>query len=428
MEADLKKEMERYFDLLWPINRSITGPGFRKSLEILSEIIPTERLRFESGSKAFDWVVPKEWKVNEAYIVDPSGKKITDFSKNNLHLMGYSIPIDKIVELEELKPHLHTLEDKPDAIPFATSYFKEDWGFCLTHNEYKQLSDGAYHVVIDSELYDGCLEIGEAVIPGEKKDEVLFSSYLCHPSMANNELSGPIVLSFLYNYIKNMPKRQLTYRFVLSAETIGTICYLSLRGDHLKKNLKAGYVLTCLGDSQKVTYKYSRNGNTLADRVAKTVLKKYDHSIIPFVPFGSDERQYCSPGFNLPVGSIMRTRFGQFHEYHTSLDNKEFLSFDALASSLDVLKEIVNTLENNRIWRSTVQFGEPQLSRHNLYPKECVNKMIKGEFKTMKWLLNLADGSNDLIEIANRSQHKLSTLALVAERLALAGLLEDINN
>ncbi|MCK4302989.1 MAG: DUF4910 domain-containing protein, partial [Candidatus Eisenbacteria sp.] len=321
--------MESYFDRLWPLNRSITGPGLRDSLGILAEVMPMERLRFPTGSRVFDWTVPREWLAREAYFVDPNGVRHADFKTHNLHLVGYSVPVTRTMPYDELRPHLYSLPDQPDAIPYVTSYYEDNWGFCLPHNELLQLPEGQYEVVIDSELHDGHVEIGEAVLPGESSEEVLFTSYLCHPSLANNELSGPLVAAFVYDELSRRTCRRYTYRFVLGVETIGTICYLSLRGDHLKHHLKAGYVLTCLGDPGCFSYKASRLQDCLADRAARILLRdKGDHIVFPFDPSsGSEERQYNSPGCNLPVGVLMRTRYADFPEYHTSLDNKDFISF-----------------------------------------------------------------------------------------------------
>jgi len=418
--------MEHYFDMLWPINRSITGPGTRKSLKIISEIMPLRRLKFKSGEKAFDWTVPKEWNAHEAYFIDPTGKKHAVFSENNLHLIGYSKSVKKKLDLIKLKQKLHTLPDQPDAIPYLTKYYENDWGFCLTYKEYQNLPEGQYEVYIDTELYDGYLEIGESVLKGTSTDEVFFSTYLCHPSMANNELSGPLVMSFLYDCIKALPNRRYTYRFLVSTETIGTICYLRRRGAHLRKRMKAGYVMTCLGGPGSFTYKQSRRGNSLADRAAKIVLKGFKNSkVMSFSPFGSDERQYCSPGFNLPVGSLMRTVYGEYPEYHTSLDNKDFINFEALSDSVEVYLDIVKAIESNKIWINKIPFCEPQLGKRELYPSNNPKVDPNEEFKVIKWLCCYGDGKNDLIEIANHSGLKIGALAAKAELLASAGVLRE---
>lgn len=424
----MNKSFESYFDRLWPICRSLTGPGYRQSLEILSEIMPTERLKFPTGQKVLDWVVPREWSIRDAYFIDPQGKKHADFKQNNLHILNYSAPFRGTLSFSDLKPHLYSLPDQPEAIPYLTSYYQERWGFCLPHGELISLPEGKYTVFIDSEQKDGHLEVGEAVLPGERKEEILFSSYLCHPSLANNELSGPLVLAFLYQRVKAMPKRRFTYRFVILPETIGAICYLSKRGEHLKKNLLAGYQITCVGDPGKFTYKRSRRGDTLADRAACLLLRGLGpHEVIPFDPSaGSDERQYGSPGFNLPVGSLMRTPYGRYPEYHTSLDNKSFIRFEALEESLEAYAGIVEALEANRVWRNTVARGEPQLGRRGLYPTLGSQKNTGQKTKATLWLLNLADGSRDLLSIAEQSGQPIKMLIQLAEELRQAGLLVEI--
>ncbi len=422
----MTEEIERYFDRLWPICRSITGSGYRESLDILSEIMPTERLRFPTGSKVFDWTVPKEWAVRDAFLIDPNGRKRAHFKANNLHLVSYSVPFEGRMGLEDLRSHLHSVPDQPDAIPYRTFYYDEQWGFCLSHEELQGLPDGEYQVVVDTELKPGHVEVGEAVLPGETDEEVLFSTYLCHPSMANNELSGPLVTAFLYRLLAEAPRRRYTYRFAIMPETIGAICYLNLRGQHLGEHLSAGYQVTCVGDSGNFTFKLSRRGDTVADRAARIVLRDLGpHEIIPFDPYaGSDEKQYCSPGFNLPVGSLMRTRYLEFEEYHTSLDNKDFISFDALRGSIEAYRKIVQALEANHTWTNTVQCGEPQLGSRGLYSSLGGQTSVEERGRAMMWILNLADGTRDLLAVAEQSRQKIETLASVAEELQEAGLLE----
>ncbi len=428
--GEFTKRIESCFDRLWPITRSITGPGFRESLDILSDIIPTERLRFETGRKVFDWTVPREWNAHDAYFVDPYGRKRAKFKENNLHLVSYSTPFQGQMTLDELRPHLHSLPEQPSAIPYITSYYKDTWGFCLSHDELKNLPDGIYRVVVDTELYAGHVEVGEAVLPGTCNDEVVFSTYLCHPSMANDQLSGPLVVAYAYERIAAMPNRRLTYRFVIAPETIGAICYLSERGDHLKKHLVAGYLMACLGDKGKFVYKLSRRENTLADRAAKIALRDLgDYGVVGFDPSnGSDERQYCSPGFNLPFGGLSRTLYGLYSQYHTSLDNKDFIDFDALAGSVDATMAIVNALESNLVWRNTVQCCEPQLGPRGLYRSIGTRDRLTGSMEAMMWLLNLADGEHDVLAIAERSGVNLEALIHVAERVAQSGLIELVSS
>lgn len=423
---NLTARIENYFDRLWPICRSITGEGFRQSLDILAEIVPMDRLKFETGKKVFDWIVPDEWDVRDAYLVDPHGVRRAEFRANNLHLVGYSVPFRGTLNLADLRPHLHSIPEQPSAIPYVISYYERSWGFCLSHQELLSLPEGPYQVVIDTELKPGHVVLGEAFLPGESEEEILFSSYLCHPSLANNELSGPLVLSFLYERIAAMPARRYSYRFVIGPETIGSICYLSVRGEHFRNLLAAGFQLTCVGDSGRFTYKLSRRGDTLADRAARLVLRDLGpHEIIPFDPYlGSDEKQYGSPGFNLPVGSLMRTRYLMYPQYHTSLDNKTFISFDAMAETVQAYFDIVTALEQNRTWRGTVIHGQPQLGRRRLYFTDGTPKSVTEKYRAMFWLLNLADGVHDLLAIAERSGQPLKTLIPLAEELRAAGLLE----
>jgi aminopeptidase-like protein len=422
-------DLEKYFDRLWPICRSIMGEGTRESLRILDEVMPMDRLTYPTGTKVFDWTVPNEWSVADAYIIDPKGVKRAEFKKNNLHLLNYSSPFRGKISLEELKKHIFTDPDMPEAIPYRTSYYKEQWGFCLAHKELQALPSGDYEVVVDTALKPGQLEIGEAILPGDSKEEIIFSSYVCHPSLANNELSGPLVLTKLYDKLKAMPKRRYTYRFVLSAETLGTIAYLSTRGEHLRKSVVAGYVITCVGDSGPFTYKFSRRSDTLADRAAQSVAKeaKTPWRWERFDPSdGSDERQYCSPGFDFPMGSLMRTMYGKFREYHTSLDNKDFVAFAAMDGSVEEYLKIVSVLEGNEVLKNASPFGEPQLGRRGLY--SMVGEVKVSNFVgTVLWLLNLADGTNDLISIAEKSGKPISEVIETAKILKEKGLLVPVS-
>ena len=402
----MKELMEKYFDRLWPINRSLTGEGNRETLKILSEIIDLKISEIPSGTKCFDWNVPPEWNVKEAWIKDSSGKKIIDFKKNNLHLLGYSEKFSGKLNLEELKKHLYTLPEQPEVIPYLTSYYKKRWGFCLSHNQLNDLTGDEYEVCIDSELNDkGSMTMAEAVLEGETDEEILLSTYICHPSMANNELSGPLVTAFIYNELKKKKHRRYTYRILLNPETIGAICYLSLNGKHLKEKLVAGYVITCIGDRGNFTYKKSRRGNSLADRAAEIILKQNEkeYNTEDFFPTGSDERQYCSPGFNLPVGSLMRTRYSKYKEYHTSADNKEFISFEAMEESVQRYLEIINVIEKNQTYINLFPECEPQLGKRDLYPTLGSQKETAEFVNAIMWVLNLSDGENDLIEISMKS-------------------------
>jgi aminopeptidase-like protein len=425
----LKSDLESYFDRLWPICRSITGDGLRESLKIINEIVPLTITEVPSGTKVFDWVVPNEWNISEAFIITPEGKRICDFVANNLHVVNYSIPVDRKLSFSELEKNLHYLKDLPGAIPYVTSYYRENWGFCLTYDEFLDLpKNGEYHVVIKSSLKPGSLTYGELILPGETEKEVLFSTYVCHPSMANNELSGPLVQSFLYRKIAALEKRKYTYRFLFAPETIGVISYLHANGEHMISHMDAGFVLTCCGDDGKLVYKKSKRENTLADRVALHVLGIGDepYDIIPFSVGGSDERQYCSPGFNLPVGSLTRSMYQRYKEYHTSLDNKSFISFDAMARTIDTYFDIVKTLEINRTFRNTMPFCEPQLGKRGLYPASVGPLDQRREIHKMMHLLAFSDGENDIINIAERFGTGAIEFRAQIENLVAAGLLTEI--
>lgn len=413
-----EKIIEQYFDRLFPICRSITGNGVRETLKIISEIVPLKVYEIPSGTKVFDWIVPKEWNIQDAYIITPDGRKVADFKKHNLHIVNYSIPVHKKISFDELNLHLHTLPNKPNAIPYVTSYYKENWGFCLTYDEYKTLPQkGEYEVVIDSYLTEGSLTYADCILEGETKDEILISTYVCHPSMANNELSGPLVAMFLYQKLAQLTKRKYTYRFVFIPETIGALVYLHQHGEYLKRHCKAGFVITCIGDRGIFHYKQSKYGNTLADKAAIHTLKhsKKPYRVLPFYPGGSDERQYCSPAFNLPVGSLMRTPYREYPEYHTSLDNKEFISFKSIKESAEMYFKIVQTLELNDIYINQYPYGEPQLSKRGLYTQN----LSRDDVMKIMYILQYSDMQNDLIDIADRM--KVSVLEL--ERIV--GLLKE---
>lgn len=418
--------IEKYFDRLWPLCRSITGPGYRQSFDILSELVPYKKIHFKTGKKIFDWTVPKEWIPKSAYIIDPNGKKRADFSVNNLHLLGYSTPIRTTMSLEQLKPHLYSLPRQSRAIPYVTSYYKQRWGFCLTHQELKTLPQGNYRVVIDTEFRSGSVQLGEAVLSGKTDQEILIWTYLCHPSMANNELSGPLVSAFLYKKIATKKNRKFTYRFVIGPETIGSLCYLSLRGEHLKKKLAAGFVVTCVGDNGKFTYKLSRRGDSIGDQAAREVLKESGpFRLVPFVPFGSDERQFCSPGFDLPVGSLMRTMYGQYPQYHTSLDNKSFINFSAMGKTVGMYARILQRIEQSPLWKSRLPYGEPFLGKRGLY--STLGTTSKSDIQqALMWILNFSDGKHTLSDISDRSGISVGKLSSVIKQAKLAGLIDEV--
>lgn len=423
----MKDQQEKYFDRLWPLNRSLTGNGNRETLKILSELVDLKISEIPSGTECFDWTIPPEWNVKEAWIKDSKGNTIIDFRENNLHLMGYSEKFSGKMNLEKLKEHIYTLPKQPDVIPYLTSYYKKRWGFCMSHNQFMSLIEDEYEVVIDSEINPkGSMTIAEAFIKGYSDEEVLLSTYICHPSMANNELSGPLVTSYIYKELKKIPKTRYTYRFLFLPETIGAIYYLSVNGKHLTEKVKAGYVITCIGDSGRFTYKRSRQGNTLADRAAEYVLShsEKDYLTEDFFPTGSDERQYCSPGFNLPVGSLMRTRYGKYEEYHTSADNKNFISFDAMEKSVKKYLEIISVIERNCFLKSKNPYCEPQLGKRGLYPTIGSGKDTGMLVESYMWILNYADGKHDLLEISEKSGIDFNVLSEASEKLIEKELIE----
>jgi aminopeptidase-like protein len=419
--------LEKYFDKLWPICRSITGDGLRESLKIISEIVPLELTEVPSGKEVFDWTVPNEWNIRDAFIVTPAGEKIACFKNNNLLVVNYSIPVNKEVPYDELMQHLHSVPEMPDAIPYITSYYKENWGFCLDHRTLLSLpKEGNYHVFIDSDLKPGSLTYGQFYLPGKSDKEILFSTYCCHPSMANNELSGPLVTAFLAAEIAKKKDRHYSYRFLFAPETIGVIVFLDEWGETMKKNLAAGYVVTCVGDDGKFHYKKSRKDNALCDRVAEHVLKFSDmpFSIEPFSVGGSDERQYCSPGFNLPVGSLMRTPYQRYPEYHTSLDNKNLISFKALNDSLSMYVRMVELLEYNQTFNSLVKGCEPQLGKRGMYPSSVNPVFDRTNVHRMMHLLSYCDGNYTLIDIAERRSEYALLYKDIIDRCLSEGLIE----
>jgi len=424
-------EIERTFDRLWPIMRSLSGQGVRTTLDVLGEIAsPMDRIEVPSGSHVFDWVVPSEWQFNEAYIIDPNGLRILDASENTLHLVNYSVPFRGRMTLDELQPHLFSIPERPAAVPYVTSYYTPRWGFCLSQEMRDSLPSGEYEVVVDCMHKDGGLTLGEVVLPGKETAEVLFSTYVCHPSLAHNELSGPLVAAYLCRALAALPDRRLTYRFLFSVETIGAISYLACRGDHLRSHLAAGYVVTCVGTEAPYTYKRSRRGDSLADRAALQVLRHRApgyHEVIGFDPAdASDERQYCSPGFDLPVGSLMRMRYNTYPEYHTSDDNKSFVSFDAMRETIGTYLDVCHALEANVRYENTIKFCEPQLGPRGLYGS------LGGVYgpdrlqSALLWLLNLADGTRDLLAIAERSGLEVGLLAEAARLGAGGGVLARV--
>jgi len=422
------KEIEEYFDRLWPICRSITGDGLRESFRILQEIIPLELTEVPSGTHVFDWEVPDEWSVRDAYIITPDGEKIADFKVNNLHVVNYSEPVEKEVSFEELKDHLHFKEELPDAIPYITSYYKRTWGFCISYDRFRELPrEGTYSVVIDSDLKPGSLTYGDLVLPGETDEEILFSSYLCHPSMANNELSGPLTLSFLYRELKKLKNRKYSYRFVIAPETIGTICYLRNNKEQLLKRVKAGYVFTCCGDDGPITYKKTREDKSLTNKLTTHLLDQLDNGfrLVPFDPVGSDERQYASPGFNLPVGVLMRTPFSQFKEYHTSHDNKALMDFKKMSELIHFCTDLVKAYELNDTYVNQIQYGEPFLRKRDLYEDLSTKLSHSDQLKMRMRLLNYLDGTRDLADICEKYGYSILDTEPEIRQLLEHGLISE---
>ena len=414
-------ELEQYFDRLWPICRSISGNGLRSSFNILQEIIPLSLKEYPTGTQVYDWEIPKEWNIEDAYIIDPEGKKICDFSQNNLHIVNYSIPFEGELSFEELRTHLFTIENQPDAIPYITSYYKETWGFCISWNELQKLpKSGNYKVIIKSKLEPGAITVGSALLKGETNQEILLSTYLCHPSMANNELSGPLCMAFLYKALAAIPNRRYTYRFVMAPETIGVIAYLSDHGEAMKKNTVAGYVLTCCGDEAPFVFKQSKNPSGFLEKCTEHALSHSEltYTTIPFAVGGSDERQYCSPGFNLPVGSITRSMYHRYKEYHTSLDNKSFVSFEAMAKTIKTYYQCIQTMEQNITPVCLVPYGEPRMGKRNLLPSSIEpNDKRRKDIDRMFHLISWADGEHDLISIAEKRNESIGDYQSILKRL-----------
>lgn len=415
---------------LFPICRSITGNGVRQTLSIIKEKhLPGLRiLEVPSGERSFDWTVPKEWNIRDAFVIDPEGNKIIDFKKSNLHVVGYSVAVNKTVTLAELQEHLYSLPEQPNAIPYVTSYYEERWGFCLTHDQRKSLKPGNYRVVIDADLSGGSLTYGELIIPGQKDDEEVFlSTYICHPSLGNNELSGPAVTTFIAKWLNVLERRKYTYRIVFVPETIGSITYLSKNLDVIKKKIIAGFNVTCIGDERSYSYLPSRRESTLADRVALHVLSHMHPNFVRYTYLnrGSDERQYCSPGVDLPVASIMRTKYGEYPEYHTHLDDLNLITPAGLFGGYEVLKKCLECIEANQKLKVTV-LCEPQLGKRRLYPTLSAKSSAR-EVRDMMNLVAYCDGENTLLDVAEKINVPMWSLLPIVDNLKKERLLEIVD-
>jgi aminopeptidase-like protein len=427
--AGTGQEMLALMADLYPICRSITGDGVRRTLKRIQQEIPIEIHEVPSGTKVFDWEIPDEWNVRDAYIKNAEGERVIDFHQSNLHVLNYSIPFRGRVGLTQLKEHIFTLPEHPDWIPYRTSYYKRQWGFCMSLRQYMELNeDEEYEVCIDATLAPGSLTYGELYLPGEKTDEVLLSCHVCHPSLCNDNLSGIALTTFLARHISRW-RRRYTYRFLFIPGTIGSITWLALNCENAAR-VKHGLVVACVGDRGRLTYKKSRQGNAEIDRAVQHVLKHSgsEYEILDFVPYGYDERQYGSPGFNLPVGSLTRTPHGRYPEYHTSADNLEFVSSESLADSLDKYERVIDVLENNRRYRNLNPYCEPQLGKRGLYGPVGGQVDRRSREMSLLWVLNLSDGQNSLLDIAERANLDFGHIRQAAKELMECGLLEECQN
>ncbi|WP_223166551.1 DUF4910 domain-containing protein [Nonomuraea sp. SYSU D8015] len=416
------EEMHALVERLYPLCRSITGDGVRATLDVVGDHLELEVHEVPTGTPVLDWTVPKEWNIRDAYVKDPSGERVVDFRRSNLHVVGYSVPVSATMTLEELRPHLHTLPEQPDLVPYRTSYYAETWGFCLSQNTLDGMVEGPYEVVIDSTLADGHLTYAEHVVPGRTDDEVLISCHVCHPSLANDNLAGIAVATALAG---RLDRPRHTYRFLFAPGTIGAITWLA-RNRERTGRIKHGLTLACAGDRGALTYKRSRRGDTPIDRAMALVLRDRPHTIVDFSPYGYDERQFCSPGFNLPVGSLTRTPYAGYPEYHTSGDNPDFVTSAALADTLETLWQATRVLEGDRTLLNLSPYGEPQLGRRGLYGSLGGRSDTKQAQMAMLWVLNLSDGEHSLLDIAQRAELPFTAVEEAARALQDAGLVKEL--
>ncbi|MGH3331233.1 MAG: DUF4910 domain-containing protein [Nocardioidaceae bacterium] len=416
-------QMHATMQALYPICRSITGDGVRATLDVLEKSVPLQRHAVPSGTRAFDWTVNDEWNVRDAYVADRHGNRLIDFHEHNLHLVGYSTPVRRTMTLEELRPHLHTLPDRPDWIPYRTTYYNRTWGFCLSHNQLQRLGEGPFEVVVDTRLEPGELTYGELVVPGEFTDEVLFSAHTCHPSLANDNLSGLAVAIELVRALERLDRRRYTYRFIFAPGTIGSITWLSRNADVLPR-IRHGLVLTGLGGPGSLVYKRTRRGERLVDRATAHVVLRRGGEVRGYSPYGYDERQFNAIGFDLPVGRLSRTPHGEYPQYHTSADNLDFVTPAQLVDSLGALLEVVDVLENDRAYRNLSPYGEPQLGKRGLYPT-VGGRNADDEVMAMLWTLGYSDGDTSLLDISETAGMPFSAVRAAGRKLSDAGLLGD---
>jgi aminopeptidase-like protein len=419
--------MMEFIEKLFPICRSITGDGVRETMRIMKEVVPLEITEVPSGTRVFDWTVPKEWNIQGAYLEAPNGDRIVDFADNNLHVVNYSAPTDVSIDLEDLQEHLHSDPEQPDLVPYRTSYYSEDWGFCLSHSLRQSLIDGRYRALINSDLSDGALTLGELYIPGKSTDEVIIYSHSCHPSLANNNLSGLAVTTWWARQLMDKSDNRYSYRFVWGPGTIGSITWLARNKDRLCR-IKHGLAAVLLGRPGPFHYKTTRSGGAVIDKISEIALREFpgDSQIRTFDPYGYDERQFGSPGIDLPVGRLSRVPNGEYAEYHTSADNPELLSSDTLEESLACCLRISSYIELNRTFENLAPFGEPQLGRRGLY-RNMGGGDPKDRERAILWLLNQSDGTNSVLDVAERASLSIELVAKVADDLVAAGLLREVD-
>ena len=410
---------------LHPICRSITGDGVRQTLDVIGRMLPLERHEVPSGTSVLDWTVPPEWNIRDAWIRNERGERVVDFRSHNLHVVSYSAPVRARMTLDELRPRLHTLPDRPDWIPYRTSYYAETWGFCLSQRQLDALEPGEYEVCIDSTLAPGALSYAELLLPGASREEILISAHVCHPSLSDDNLSGIAIATFLARELAQRQDRRLSVRFLFAPGTIGAITWLARNRDATTR-VRHGLTLTCLGDSHPFTFKRSVSGDAAIDRAAEHVLATsgFSHQIVDFFPYGYDERQFNSPGFRLPIGSLMRGRHGEFPEYHTSGDDLDFVSADRLAESLSVVRQIIEALDGDRRMRNLAPYGEPQLGKRGVY-RALGGDGLPDLQMAMLWVLSLSDGETGLLDIARRARLPFATIRDAAEVLRSHALLAD---